>query len=125
MQTLKRIKEDVLTAQPQGNLRNRVEFYSTDETFRNILAKARRHHDVNMIFIVDLATARIGALQAVQTRQRIDQKGIGWYPSASSSRRFHIEPKSASLMAGFIDMDCMMDWDDFAHGLDRFDVYHD
>lgn len=87
------------------------------------MAKARSHLDLHMFFVLDEASAKKGAVQAVELRQHLGEKGIEYrYPSASSSRKFYIKPKEASLMACNLDIS-NMDWDDFAQEVNRFDVY--
>ena len=122
VQVLGKIKQDVLTTEEFDHLSDSVEFYNTDGTFRDILAKARSRTDLSIFFILDEASAKKGAVQAVELRQYVGEKGIEFrYPSASSSRRFYIKPKEASLMACNLDI-ANMDWEDFAQGLSRFGV---
>ena len=122
-QILEKTKRDVLTAEECDHLPDSVEFLNTDGTFREILAKARSHVDLSIFFILDEASSKKGAVQAVELRQYCGAKGIVYgYPSTSSSRRFYIKPKEASLMACNLDI-ANMDWNEFAQAVPRNGVF--
>ena len=123
--TLQKLKEDIMTTEDFAHLPENVQFEETDCSYRDILAKARsRTEQLEIFFILNARSAERGALLAVETRQYVGEKGIEFrYPSACSSRRFHISPKEASIMACNIDI-ANVDWEDYAESLDRNSVFH-
>ena len=123
--TLQKLKEGIMTTEKFEILPESVHFEETDRAYRNILAKARsRTEQLEMFSILNEHSAERGAVLAVDTRQYVGEKGIGFrYPSACSSHRFVIAAREASLMAGNIDIG-NMGWEDFAGNLERNGVFH-
>lgn len=122
--TLQKMKKDIMTEEDDG-LPETVQFEETDSSYRDILAKARsRTEELAIFFIPNECSAERGAVLAVETRQYLGEKGIEFrYPSACSSRRFHISPKEASIMACNVHI-ANMDWEDYAENVDRNGVLH-